>query len=246
MSMDRHFPLRGAENFRDLGGYETTDGRRLRWRQVFRSGRIGGLTSEDVAQLAPLQLATLIDLRTSAEVARSGAGPLAAQARWTHRSLLTPSLTLRPSLNYAEWAVHASAPIADVLRLMSGEQDPFPLVFFCSAGKDRTGVIAALLLTALGVPQAQIVDDYALTRRYFSPIASPSEESARRWQRRMSRLFPDISRTLAQRILDADPATMTRFLSDLTHRYGSPLGYLDTIGIDEARRAVLRARLLEA
>ena len=242
--MNRHIPLEGAENFRDLGGYTTQSGTPVRWRQVFRADRLTNLTEADAQTLASMSLKTVIDLRTPAEALRNGPGRLADQATVFSHSLLTTSASLRPTLDYATWVEHAQGPIAAVFSIMTGPQDPFPLVFHCSAGKDRTGIIAALLLSVLGADQADIVTDYALTRQYFSPTRSPDAQRLHRWHGRMKRIFPDISERIATRLLDADPETMKALLATLTERYGSPVGYLEAIGMDDAAFAVLRRRLL--
>jgi protein-tyrosine phosphatase len=243
--MKRHIPLSGAENFRDLGGYRSADGP-VAWRRVFRAARLTNLTPEDAATLSALPLRTVIDLRTPAESLRNGPGLLAGQARVISHSLITPGMSLRPSLDYAAWMEHAQKPIAAVFSVMAGPDDPFPLVFHCSAGKDRTGIIAALLLSLLGVSSDDIIADYALTRQYFTPTRSPDAERLHKWHGRMKRIFPDISQRVASRLLDADPETMRALLVALDARYGSATGYLDAIGIDEAKRAVVRGRLLAA
>ncbi|MFT5680452.1 MAG: protein-tyrosine phosphatase [Myxococcota bacterium] len=241
--MNRHIPLSGAENFRDLGGY-TASGGVVVWRRVFRADRLTNLTAGDAAVLSGMSLKTVIDLRTPAESLRNGPGILAGQATMLSHSLITSGITLRPTLDYGAWVEHARTPIAAVFSVMAGVKDPFPLVFHCSAGKDRTGIIAALLLSVLGVSTDDIVADYALTREYFTPTRSPDAERLHKWHGRMKRIFPDISQRVATRLLDAAPATMQALLTTLTTRYGSPVGYLDAIGIGETERAVIRGRLL--
>lgn len=240
--MNRHIPLSGVENFRDIGGYIGTDGP-VAWRRVFRSARLTQITEADVETLMAMSLRTLIDLRTPAESRRHGPGLLEGRILVRSHSLLTPSLTLRPTLDYAEWVEHARAPIAAVFSVMAGPEDPFPLVFHCSAGKDRTGIIAALLLSLMGVSADDIVADYALTRQYFSPTRSPDAQRLHRWHGRMKRIFPDISERVSRRLLDADPASMQALLAALNDRYGSPVGYLEDIGIDAQAQAVIRQRL---
>ena len=241
--MKRHIPLSGAENFRDLGGY-AAEGGSVVMRRVFRADRLTNLTAEDATTLASMSLKTVIDLRTSAETLRNGPGLLARQTTVLHHSLITSAITLRPTLNYGEWIGHAREPIAAVFSIMSGANDPFPLVFHCSAGKDRTGIIAALLLSMLGVSDTDIIADYALTRQYFTPTRSPDAQRLHRWHGRMKRIFPDISERISRQLLDADPITMQEFLATLTSRYGSPIGYLDAIGVGVEARTVIRGRLL--
>ena len=241
--MKRHLPLSGAENFRDLGGYHTPDGT-VAWRRVFRADRLTELTEDDVDALAALSLKTVIDLRTPIETMRSGPGRLARQVTVHSHSLLTASTVLRPALDYGAWIEQAGAPIAAVFGLMSAAEDPFPLVFHCTAGKDRTGIIAALLLGLLGVAAEDIVADYALTGQYFTPARSPDAEKLRRWHERMQQFFPDITERVAKSLLRAEPATMRALLAVLDERHGGAIGYLDKIGVDAEARAVIRGRLI--
>lgn len=241
--MQRHFPLSGAENFRDLGGYPVAGGA-VAWRRVFRADRLTHLTAADADALSALSLKTIIDLRTPAEIMRSGPGRLASQATVLSHSLITANTVLRPALDYGAWLQAAGEPIAAVFAVMSGAEDPFPLVFHCTAGKDRTGIIAALLLSVLGVGAEDIVADYALTGQYFTPARAPDAEQLRRWHERMQQFFPGITERAAQHLLRAEPATMRALLADLDARHGGPAGYLDAIGVGAEARAVICDRLL--
>ena len=174
---ERRLPLEGASNFRDLGGYETEDGRTVRWRKVFRSGAMDRLSDGDLTQLHELGLRTICDLRHSEE-------------QTIHPTRVAPqapptihSLPIRPRVagNYRE-RIEADDPDAgDLARdymteayrcyvrdhaeayrgLMQQLAEPanHPLVFHCAAGKDRTGFGAALILMTLGVPEETIFED---------------------------------------------------------------------------------------
>ncbi|MEL6346124.1 MAG: tyrosine-protein phosphatase [Myxococcota bacterium] len=240
MTDQRHVPLQGARNFRDLGGYRAADGQTIAWGRVYRADRLTDLTRDDVAELLDVRgLKTVIDLRTSAEVARYGPGMIAPHVRRIHRSLLSPSLRLRPSLDYADWAIAGQDVLADIFAQMTADDDPFPLVFHCSVGKDRTGIVASLLLSALGTPRQTIIDDYALTRKYFNP----NDDQIGKWRRRVLKHFPGLSQSVDSRaLLDADPDTMRRLLDTLDARLGAVATFLDSLGINRDR---LRARLLE-
>lgn len=238
MSPERRLPLRGAHNFRDLGGYPAAGGT-VAWGRVFRSDRLTDLTADDAAVLVGRGLRTVIDLRTGAEASRYGPGRLAGQVERLHHSLLTPSLALRPMLDYADWAESATAPLSAVFRRMLSP-DPYPLVFHCSVGKDRTGIVAALLLSALGTPREVIIDDYALTRQYFRPGA----DRIGKWRRRVLQHFPGVPPERARALLDAAPETMAGFLDTLAARHGSIDSFLGRIGVDHGARLALRERLV--
>lgn len=173
MDPQRLLPLVGAYNFRDLGCYPTTDSRRTRWGRLFRSDTLNELTEEDVATLRAMGLATVVDLRTPTEVERAGPGPL---QRHPIHHLHAPVLTdqgqedrAAPQLRdgnagdrYLWYLEGGSAALAEAMVLMT-EADRYPLVFHCFAGKDRTGVLAALVLDCIGVERTAIVEDYVLT-----------------------------------------------------------------------------------
>jgi protein-tyrosine phosphatase len=179
---ERRVLLEGAVNFRDLGGYVTVDGHRTRWGAVFRSDAFHALTDEDRRRFRELGLRVLYDLRSDSE-------------RVSHPNLVLEDETLRSVelfLSSGEDETGALPPLEQLLEgsgfllrlyrgmvangapvfgaLLTGlaSRDALPAVFHCLWGKDRTGVAAALLLSALGVPQADVVADYELTEQYRS------------------------------------------------------------------------------
>jgi protein-tyrosine phosphatase len=180
---ERKLPLEGPRNFRDLGGYPTREGRRVRWGQVFRADSLAELTEPDIAYLERLGLARVIDLRGDEEVSEYP-NRLAGRAGFTYLRRPTGDEGLTPG----EWARRFEAgefgeidaswlvrgyqrtlderphKIGAVLRELGGAKSP--AVFHCTAGKDRTGVISALLLLLLGVPRDVVVGDYSLTALY--------------------------------------------------------------------------------
>jgi protein-tyrosine phosphatase len=193
MSFERHVPLEGANNFRDFGGYAAADGRTVKWRRLFRSDRLSSLTEADCAALAAFGIRFVYDLRRDSEAA-------ASPTRWTGeappeliRSPIFADETGRNSLSrlfaregrcdtdlarqvmtetYVRMVSepHSLASLGRIFtRLSSG--DAFPALFHCSAGKDRTGVTCALVLSALGVAREDIVADFMLTQRYYDARA---------------------------------------------------------------------------
>ena len=177
----RSLALSGASNFRDLGGYAGLDGRVVRWRRIFRSDHLARLTPQDIGLLADLGLARAVDFRGQAE---SAAQAYALPAVRYHALPIEPTVVQRAK-DMAQAGQQITAPIA--VRLM---QDPYrafvsdntqqfaalfahlldedtPLVFHCTAGKDRTGFAAALILLALGVPRDVVMQDYLLTNGLY-------------------------------------------------------------------------------
>jgi protein-tyrosine phosphatase len=174
--------LRGARNFRDLGGYAARGGRRVRRGLLFRSNHLAGLTHDDKQVLARLGLRAVCDLRGLVERERPP-NPMLAGVRLMACGIepaVVPRLRARQAAGDPLDARAAQAIVTDVYReyvrtwfgayralfevLLAGE---VPLVFHCSAGKDRTGVAAALVLSALGVPRATVRHDYMLSRLFW-------------------------------------------------------------------------------
>ena len=181
---DRLLPLQGGNNFRDLGGYRAADGRSVRWGLLFRSGAMASLTPADFATLAGRGIRTVCDFRdvrerTSAPVNwPAGKAPVVLADDYQNdmsaiARLFGPTL---PSGEQARAAMTSTYP--QILKQFNGQYRRMfgellagraPLAFNCSAGKDRTGVAAALLLTALGVGRQDVIGDYLLSNRYFDP-----------------------------------------------------------------------------
>lgn len=184
----------GAPNFRDIGGYETSDGRRVRHGKLFRSGMLVGVSDEGVAALEALGIRTVVDLRTQAEVdalgpdripdnasvvqirvPSAGADPMVVEALKTGRFPYLPDLV---SVNRA-YITDDAAEFGDLLRLLSDTPN-LPAVIHCLGGKDRTGVATALLLTILGVPWPTVRQDYLHSNVYFSDAGGRQPDSLNR------------------------------------------------------------------
>jgi protein-tyrosine phosphatase len=168
--------LEGAPNFRDLGGYATTDGRHVRYGQLFRSGVLSDLTDADVARLSGLAVATVVDLRSDDEVAarpnRLPPGATSFHVPVADVSASPHSISERLERGDveglgAEMLLLGNRAFARTLqgafaRVLQLAMDPAhrPMVFHCTAGKDRTGFAAAIVLRCLGVPREDAVADY--------------------------------------------------------------------------------------
>ncbi len=180
-TFSRHLALHGSTNFRDLGGYAGRDGRSVRWRRLFRSDHLGELTAQDITTLSSLGLARVCDFRgTQERVAHACMLPgvavhaLAIEPTVVQgmQSLLAAgqALTVRATValmqqTYRDFVLDNSPRFAQFFaELLQGDT---PLVFHCTAGKDRTGFAAALLLSALGVPRAVVMQDYLLTNDFY-------------------------------------------------------------------------------
>ncbi len=240
-------------NLRDVGGYETKNGRFVRWGQVYRSGALSRLTDADHESLMQLNVRLVCDLRSDLEVA---AAPdlLPPATAYLHRSLSSSDplwrqlRTLRRYRHryegflrriYIQTIVDENAQsVGDILRRLA-DPDQRPALFHCAVGKDRTGVTAALLLALLGVPDEVIVADYTLSNRYHRAIyaAMRPELQRARWAGiRPALLYP---------ISLAQPQTMWAVLHHLRESYGGVERYLrEEAGMDTAVVAALQDQLL--
>ena len=180
--MDRHVPLAGQPNFRDLGGYESSDGRRVKWGIVYRSGELSQLSGEDVERLRELGIRTVVDLRSHQEVRARGEGKLPAGAELRPTPIASSDMFSKLIPMFLEGDFSQVPPdlldrvnrhlvrnyteqFGSLLRTLA-DQDRRPLVFHCTQGKDRAGFGAAMVLSALGVPWGTVLEDYLLSNHF--------------------------------------------------------------------------------
>ena len=159
---DRHVQFEACFNFRDLGGYHTIDGHEVRRRALYRSDSLHRLSAQDLDALTVLGIRAVVDLRTAAEVTETGRVADHADRVFKHIPCDDPLddyLLPRAEL-YLAFAQARGPQIAEAFDFVADEDGP--IVFHCMAGKDRTGILAALLLATLGVPDTAIAADYAL------------------------------------------------------------------------------------
>ncbi len=173
----RLLPLEGAYNVRDLGGYKAANNKIVKWGKVFRSGDLNHLTEADLDYLASIPLITDIDFRDSTEIA--------VAPDKTPGSLKNQIFLPIATGNVIDFKNVDSSSVASLLvegnkhfvrenqeqyrkffQILMDE-DSAPLLFHCSAGKDRAGFAAALFLSSLGVDRKTVVEDYLLTNQYL-------------------------------------------------------------------------------
>ena len=229
----RNLEFEGCVNFRDLGGYATADGREVAWRTLFRADGLNRLTDPDLAQLADLGLATVIDLRTPDEAAQRGSFPVERVPVAYVGLPLTDVLPATEDL--PEWKeasyvatrygamVSEGGPVLTSAIDTLATGDALPAVMHCSAGKDRTGVLSALVLAFLGVPDETIVEDYALSAPAMGSLLE-----------RLKAEYPgaeDAVEQFAPAILHVVPETMEQFLAGLRVRYGTYDALAASLGV---------------
>src|SRR5579872_47636 len=219
----RRLPLAGCVNFRDLGGYPTQDGRQVRWRRLFRADGLARLHEADLALLGELGLATVIDLRTVGELEGRGSFPHDVVPVDYHHLPLTDVLPPPEDLHrygepdfvtarYRQMFDEGSESIATAVRVLASP-DALPAVFHCSAGKDRTGVVAALVLGFLGVPREVIIEDYALSAEAMGALLE-----------RIKKEYADAVDTVeryAPAVISVPPESMAAFLDALRDEHGT-------------------------
>jgi len=245
----RHVDCEGAFNLRDLGGYRAGDGRTLRWRTVFRADGLHRIPAEVRPTLDRLRWRTVIDLRTLAEVDDGGYSRPGIEvvhlpvlrSTWDAADLAAesgdpsdPAEVLAE--RYVEMSEQGSSAIAAAFELLASASR-LPVVFHCSAGKDRTGVLAALILAALGVDEAQIAEDYSLSEVAMGRLIA--------W---ITVHRPELAEDLVDQptaFLACPPEAIVGFLDRLRARHGSVHWYLADIGVDRATVEALCEALLE-
>lgn len=251
-ALDRLIPLADIHNFRDLGGYETAEGRRTRWRTLFRADSLSHLSGADLETVRGLALRTVIDLRTEPEAEKWGRFPLDVYpVDYHHLSLMDvlwdpeeappgdggPEVARFLHGRYLEMLDSGAANLAFAVNLLT-RPHALPAVFHCAAGKDRTGLLAAMVLSALGVPDDVIVADYALSGAALGRLFSWAERSR-----------PEVLASLREAPaahLAAEPDAMAAVLASVRERYGSARGFLSGLGLTDARLGALEDALLEA
>ncbi|MGQ0616046.1 MAG: tyrosine-protein phosphatase [Acidimicrobiia bacterium] len=239
----RHVPFPKVFNFRDLGGYPAPGGRVTRWRTMFRADGIHRLDRSD---LAPLGIRTVVDLRTPRETAKGhfvGDDVMGyfhlpiLQETWESDLALREGRSSERFLadRYLDMTEEGKAAIGAALRMLA-DPDAVPLVFHCAAGKDRTGVLAALTLCLVGVPDDVVAADYALSRA--------ATELLFEW---LKIEYPERVADLEAQpttFLDSPAEAMHLFLTELRCRHGSLEAYAEEAGAGHDTVAALQANLL--
>jgi protein-tyrosine phosphatase len=251
---ERVVALKGGHNFRDVGGYPAADGRNTAWGMVYRSGTMAELSDSDHALLARLGLRTICDFRSSGERNRQPSRlPDPAGFEIWSRDYETSTADLVDALTRPDaTATGSRALMIEMYRDLAYEQVPgyralferlasgaLPILFHCAAGKDRTGIAAALLLDMLGVPRDVVVEDYVLTDRFFDRGCALVRSDP--WADRLG----GIDQAVWAPIMRADPAYIATMFETIEARHGSAEGFIrDELGLDETAIRAIRTRLL--
>jgi protein-tyrosine phosphatase len=249
----RHVLLEGSLNLRDIGGYETADGRHVRVGCVFRSDELHRLTDDDLVAVAALGVQVVFDLRNVDErtarpnrlppgvellerVTPSTQGP----TRTTEEQIVANELPMADDAEFAgvyRRLLEILAPELKVILERAVDAPARPLLFHCAAGKDRTGIATAVLLGLLGVSDDMILDDYELTTRFFT---------ARKLEALGDHMAEyGVTEERLRPLLEARRPVMAALLDHVRDRWGGFDGYAaEHVGLDGGFPERLRASLL--
>ena len=246
LDLDRSIAFQRVFNVRDLGGLRTLDGRRVRSGMVFRADGVNRLDGDDLEIARALGLRTVADLRTLGEVERRGRFPHehcpvtwhhlpVLQGMWSEQDLVaTEGAVAFLRDRYLDMLVEGGATIVRALELVADEP---PALFHCAAGKDRTGVVAAVILGLVGVGHEDIAHDYHLSAGAMAAFTD--------W---LTLEFPEALDAMSSQppeYLEAPADAMFGFLEEVDRRHGSMEGLAEHLGVEPDTVHRLRTNLLE-
>jgi protein-tyrosine phosphatase len=239
----RRVPVDGTLNFRDAGGYPVEGGGTIAWRTLFRSDALHNVGESGAGALAGLGLRTVIDLRVPEEIqiAPSPADDLAENGtRVFHLSLVGADFTELPAELEGVYSYIVDRRAAAVGAAIKSLAAPgaLPALVHCTAGKDRTGIVIAFTLAAVGVPDPVIAADYALSSRYLDPEQTPVIGQIR--------ANSGLGERLTETLMASPPQLILNSLRRARNQAGSIAGYLGRNGVTAAELSALKTALVRS
>ncbi|MBE9918155.1 tyrosine-protein phosphatase [Paenibacillus donghaensis] len=256
---ERLLPLQGTTNFRDLGGYRTTDGKTVKWGKLFRADELAGLSASDISYLQKSGLKTIVDYRTDDEV-KQKPDPTIAGMKYVRNPVFGQSGSGTDLMNYmaagefekmgkpGDVLIAANRDMVDhpeaYVKLFDMMLDPAraDLVQHCTAGKDRTGLGSALMLLALGVPKETVVQDFMLSNKYRETY----NKAAVGAMVKQFNLTDENAIEIIKALMDVRPEYINAAFDEMASKYGSIQGFLEKgIGLSTDKQAKLKKMYLE-
>ena len=245
--LERHYPFEGCFNFRDIGGYLNQDGKRVKSGLYFRAGRQDRMSDQDLTQLSDLNISMQIDLRKPDEVLDQGKGPLESMgANYVNIAVIPEGGSDQLSRLVGDTAISGKRYLGYLefgpdswLRLFKilAKEDNLPVVLHCTAGKDRTGVSTAFLLSILGVSRDLIEADYLLTNLDTERQADFIESTVG---------YPEgYDRKSMIAAAGVPEEALKDFLDGVESKWGSAVLYLKEIGVTQEQMDAIRNNFLE-
>ncbi|MBC1482439.1 tyrosine-protein phosphatase [Listeria sp. FSL L7-1485] len=252
---ERILPTESVFNFRDMGGYQSKNGKHVRWGQLYRSANLVNINKTDIDLIQKLHIKWICDLRSSSEVAAQPTPEIAgvlnkhipigtAKNEQTEIPELADKTIYEPLMgeSYRVFVQSVDGFKEIFNEILNDTKAGLPFVFHCTAGKDRTGVLGALLLTLLDVPEKTIFADYAITNRYQDAILEEMGGIVSLFSNSTEKIDLETFRPMAE----ARPAYLEIAFDEMKKQFGSVENYLEIgIGITAEEKAKLQQILLE-
>jgi protein-tyrosine phosphatase len=249
---NNRIPLKGACNFRDIGGYQTDNGRTIKNGMIYRSGHLAHLSKSDLKQLEPLGIKLVIDLRSPAEREHHPTRlPANHRSKIIHQSFhdgVTDIKTLyRKVFNgtlgefdfyqfilaeYKRYIIEHVNEITEIFKLLQNP-DNYPLLIHCNGGKDRTGTMIALILFALGVDKKDVFHNYMLSHTYMEQYVKSSL-----FKIKLLSLFR-ANVTQLKPAMETHSEYLQTAIDTIETNHDSIQSYIDYLGVDSSSRALL-------
>jgi len=257
---ERQIKLEGQGNFRDLGGYRTTDGHTVRWGMLYRSGQLSKLSDADLARLKALNIRTVVDLRSTNEVETRGKDRLPEGVRGVSLPIDPGSLPKEDPAAGSDASGRTDLMLQMTRSIMIHRTDVYsalvrelaepgnrPLVYHCTAGKDRAGIGTAVILSLLGVPWETVREDYLLSNFYRREENEKELKTIREGLAQKQGISPDkVDMTGYDGMFFVKPEYLDAAHDAVIKRYGSMEAYLQKgLGNSEDTIKKLRRDLLE-
>jgi len=253
---ERRILMEGMVNFRDLGGYQTIHGSQIKWGLLFRGDSLQRATDSDLKVIRQLGIGVVYDFRRTEEVAKGpDRFPVGSSIIYHHVPVIHGEFNFVAALErlkedetetigketiikgYIDNATNFAWTWGKVISRLAEKECP-PLLFHCTAGKDRTGICAALILSALEVPREIVIEDYLLSNPYIADVWKKVEKMIAAQGVNPERLIP---------FFNAPQYAIDELLDHLDRKYGSILEFLiQKAGVTQKTINALKKRLLES